>query len=53
MLVGTTKRITMMKAAPSTCHQTDTLFMIAIRCPLKMLSTEAIASSTRKIRKTG
>ena len=41
-----------MIAAPATCHQTETLFMIAIRWPLKMLSTEAIASTTTKIRNT-
>ena len=41
-----------MIAAPATCHQTETLFMIAIRWPLKMLSTEAIASTTTKMMKT-
>ena len=39
-------------AAPMTCHHTDTLLMIAIRCPLKMLSTDASASTTTKMMKT-
>ena len=38
--------------APATCHQTETLFMIAIRWLLKMLSTEAMASTTTKMMKT-
>ena len=41
-----------MTAAPATCHHTETLFMIAIRWPLKMLSTDAMASTTTKMTKT-
>ena len=40
------------RAAPTTCHQTETLFMIAIRWLLKMLSTAASTSTTRKMRNT-
>src|SRR5262245_17048543 len=38
---GTTIRISTIAVAPITCHHTDTLFMIAIRWPLKMFSTLA------------
>ena len=45
-------RIAMIRAAPKTCHQTETLFMMAIRWPLKILRMAANARTTRKIRKT-
>ena len=38
--------------APATCHQTDTLFMIAIRWLLKMLSTAAPARTSTKMMNT-
>jgi hypothetical protein len=41
-----------MTEAPTTCHHTETLFMIAIRWLLKMLSTEASASTIRKMTNT-
>ncbi len=41
-----------MALAPTTCHHTETLFMTAIRWLLKMFSTEAPASTIRKITKT-
>ena len=44
--------ISTIAVAPTTCHHTDTLFMIAIRWPLKMLSTEAMASTMTKMMKT-
>ena len=47
-----TSRIPTMIVAPATCHQTETLFMTAIRWPLKMFSTEAMASTTTKMTNT-
>ena len=41
-----------MTLAPTTCHHTDTLFMTAIRWLLKMFSTDAAASTIRKITNT-
>jgi hypothetical protein len=38
--------------APNTCHQTDTLFMIAIRWPRKMLSTDASPSTITNVMNT-
>ena len=38
--------------APATCHQTDTLFMMAIRWLLKMLRIAAPASTSRKMMNT-
>ena len=45
-------RISTIAEAPTTCHHTETLFMIAIRWLLKMLSTAAQASTARKVQKT-
>ncbi len=42
----------MITAAPATCHHTETLFMTAIRWLLKMLSTDARASTITKITNT-
>ncbi len=41
-----------MAEAPSTCHQTETLFMMAIRWLLKMFSTEITTSTTRNVMNT-
>ena len=41
-----------MIAAPATCHHTETLFITAIRWLLKMLSTDASASTTTKMMNT-
>jgi hypothetical protein len=38
--------------APTTCHHTETLFMIAIRWLLKMFSTEITTRTARKMKKT-
>ena len=41
-----------MIAAPTTCHHTEMLFMIAIRWLLKMFSTAARARTTTKMMNT-
>ena len=52
MLLGNDSRIATIDHSAATCHHTETLFMSAIRWLLKMLSTDASASTATKIRKT-
>ena len=53
MCVGGRKtRMRITAAAPNTCHQTETLFMTAMRCPLKMFRTDTRIRITMNMRKT-
>ncbi len=51
-LSGRNTRIRMISAAPNTCHQTETLFRMAMRWPLKMFSAEIRIRMTMNITNT-
>ncbi len=50
--LGRKTRMRMTARAPKTCHQTETLFITAMRWPLKMLTTATRMRMTRNIQNT-
>ncbi len=49
---GSTTRMSTTAAAPTTCHHTEMLLRIAMRCARKMLSSVTSTSTTTNMRKT-